>query len=171
MVEWLTALQDLPLVAALRASRWSYAAVNASHIVGIALLFGAIVPLDLRLMGFWRSISIKALARILVPVAAAGLLLAIAAGALLFSIRAVQYSGTVLFQIKMALIVCGIGNAVLLRKATQWEAAAHAIAPARSRRLVDCAVVLGDCVRADAGFSGLSSAVTPCRVPAGFCPA
>jgi hypothetical protein len=121
LAEWLTALQDLPLVAALRASRWSYAAVNASHIVGIALLFGAVVPLDLRLMGCWRTISIKTLARILVPVAAAGLLLAIAAGALLFSIRAVQYAGTALFQIKLVLIFCGIGNAVLLRKATQWE--------------------------------------------------
>ena len=145
MVGWLTALQDLPLVAGLRASRWSYAAVNASHIVGIALLFGTIVPLDLRLMGCWRSVSIRALARILVPVAAAGLLLAIAAGALLFSIRAVQYAGTGLFQIKMALIFCGIGNALLLRKATQWEAAVETIGatpPLRLRAAGGLSIVL-----------------------------
>ena len=88
LAEWLTALQELPFVAELRNSRWTYAAVNASHIVGIALLFGAIVPLDLRLMGCWRSVPIRTLARILVPVAACGLVLAIAAGLLLFSIRA-----------------------------------------------------------------------------------
>jgi hypothetical protein len=124
LVEWLTALQDLPFVVELRNSRWSYALVNASHIVGIALLFGAIVPLDLRLIGCWRSVSIRALARVLVPVAAAGLVLAICAGALLFSIRAVQYAGTTLFQVKLALIVCGVANALLLRQAEQWEASA-----------------------------------------------
>jgi hypothetical protein len=123
LVEWLTALQELAPVAALRSARWTYAAVNASHITGIALLFGAIVPLDLRLLGCFRQVSIRALARVLVPVAVFGLLLAIVAGALLFSVRAVQYAGTTLFQIKMALVVCGIGNALLLRKATGWETA------------------------------------------------
>jgi hypothetical protein len=105
LVEWLTAIQELPLVAELRSSRWSYAAVNTAHIAGFAILFGAIVPLDLRLMGCWRSVAIRTLARILVPVAAAGLTIAIVAGALLFSIRAVQYAGTTLLQIKMALVL------------------------------------------------------------------
>ena len=121
LMEWLTALQELAPVAALRSARWTYAAVNASHITGIALLFGAIAPLDLRLMGCFRQISIRALARILVPVAVFGLLLAVAAGSLLFSIRAVQYAGTTLFQVKMALVACGIANALLLRKAAAWE--------------------------------------------------
>src|ERR671914_1752934 len=101
LAEWLAVLESLPAVVALRNGRWSYAVVNASHIVGIALLFGAIVPLDLRLMGCWRWVSIRALARVLVPVAVTGLILAITAGALLFSIRAVQYASTTLFQIKI----------------------------------------------------------------------
>jgi hypothetical protein len=123
LMEWLTALQELAPVAALRSSRWTYAVVNAGHITGIALLFGAIVPMDLRLLGCFRQVSIQALARILVPIAASGLLLAIVAGSLLFSIRAVQYAGTTLFQIKLALIACGLANALLLRKAVAWEAA------------------------------------------------
>ncbi|MBX9826069.1 MAG: DUF2214 domain-containing protein [Xanthobacteraceae bacterium] len=136
LVQWLTALQEFAPVAALRSARWTYAAVNAGHIAGIALLFGAIVPLDLRLMGCFRQVSIRALARVLVPVAVFGLLLAIAAGALLFSIRAVQYAGTTLFQIKMALVACGIANALLLRKARAWEAARDdnlAVPPPRLR--------------------------------------
>jgi hypothetical protein len=136
LVEWLTALQELAPVAALRSARWTYAAVNASHITGIALLFGAIVPLDLRLMGCFRQISIRALARILVPVAIFGLLVAVTAGALLFSIRAVQYAGTTLFQVKMALVACGIANALLVRKATSWETQQNetgAIPPPRLR--------------------------------------
>ena len=127
LTEWLTALQELAPVAALRSARWTYAAVNATHITGIALLFGAIVPLDLRLIGCFRQVSIKALARVLVPVAVSGLLLAISAGLLLFSIRAVQYAGTTLFQIKMALVVCSVANALLLRKATTWETAQNDI--------------------------------------------
>jgi hypothetical protein len=120
-VESLMALQDWAPIAALRSSRWTYASVNAAHIVGIALLFGAIVPLDLRLMGWWRSVKIRALARILVPVAAAGLALAIAAGLLLFATRAAEYAGTTLFLVKMALVACAIANALLLRTAAQWQ--------------------------------------------------
>jgi uncharacterized protein DUF6644 len=126
MVEWLTALEQLQWIAELRYSRWTYAAVNAGHIVGIALLFGAIVPLDLRLLGCWRSVPIGTLARVLVPIAAGGLVLAISAGLLLFATRASEYAALTLFWIKLALIFCGIGNALLLRKAKQWESS-HAI--------------------------------------------
>jgi hypothetical protein len=64
-------------------STWLYPLVNAGHIVGIALLFGAIAPLDLRLIGAWNRISLDVFLRILVPVAVAGLGLAACAGACL----------------------------------------------------------------------------------------
>jgi len=128
LTEWLTALEAVPFVAELRNSRWTYAAVNASHIVGIALLFGAIVPLDLRLVGCWRSVPIRTLARILVPVAACGLALAIAAGLMLFATRATEYATLTLFWVKLALIACGVVNALLLRTARQWEASQAATA-------------------------------------------
>jgi len=117
----LTALQDLAPVAALRNSRWTYASVNAAHIVGIALLFGAIVPLDLRLMGWRRTVPIATMARVLLPVAIAGLGLALVAGVALFSIRAARYAATGLFQLKMALVICAVTNVVLLHRAVQWE--------------------------------------------------
>ncbi|MBM3528345.1 MAG: hypothetical protein FJX62_09645 [Alphaproteobacteria bacterium] len=119
--EALAAVEALPFVAALRNARWGYALVNAGHIAGIALLFGAIVPLDLRLIGLWRSISIAALARVLVPVAVAGLMLAVVMGALLFAIRAREYAAMTLFQIKLLLVLSGIANALLLRRAVAWE--------------------------------------------------
>lgn len=122
LAEGLTALQELAPIAALRSGRWSYAAVNAAHIVGLALLFGAIVPLDLRLMGWRRSVPIAVLARLLLPAAIGGLCLAIAAGFVLFSTRAVEYAALTLFQVKMALVACGIANALLLHRAAQWEA-------------------------------------------------
>jgi hypothetical protein len=127
IIEALTALQDWAPVVFLRNARWTYAAVNTAHIVGFVLLVGAIVPLDLRLIGWRRAVPLVTIARTLLPVAIVGLLLAIGAGLALFSIRAVEYAGTTLFQVKMALVACGIGNALLLHRAAQWEKAQHVV--------------------------------------------
>ena len=135
LIDALTALQDWAPVAALRHSRWTYASVNAAHIVGIALLFGAIVPLDLWLMGWRRAVPIRTMARTLLPVAIAGLVLAVVAGLALFSIRAVKYAGTELFQVKMALLACAVTNALLLNRAAHWEAQQAAVGVAPPLRL------------------------------------
>ncbi len=108
------AVEGLALAEWLRFSRWGYAAVNALHILGIALLVGAIVPLDLRLLGLWRSVELAPLYRMLSRIAAAGLLLAIASGALLFSVRATEYAGGALFRAKIALVLLGTVHALAL---------------------------------------------------------
>ena len=98
----------------LRFSRWGYAAVNTTHVLGIALLVGAILPLDLRLLGLWRSVALEPLARVLVPVAATGLLLAITTGAFLFITRANEYAAIDLFLVKVAFIATGVVHALSL---------------------------------------------------------
>src|SRR4029453_149082 len=135
LIDALTALQDWAPVAALRHSRWTYASVNAAHIIGIALLFGAIVPLDLRLIGWGGTVPIGTMVRVLPPVAIAGLLLAVVAGLALFSIRAVKYAGTGVFQVKMALLACAVTNALLLKYAAQWEAQQTKVGVAPTPRL------------------------------------
>ena len=120
VTEALTALQAAEPVAALRTSRWIYPLVNAGHIAGLALLFGAILPLDLRLLGAWRSVPLHHLARVLVPVAMAGLALAAVTGLLLFSVSAVKYAGIALFPVKLGLIAAAAANALLLRRSNDW---------------------------------------------------
>jgi len=122
-LDLLTALHDWAPIAFLRGGRWSYAAVNAAHILGFALLIGAIVPLDLRLLGWRRDVSLASMARVLLPVATTGLVIAIAAGFLLFAVRAPDYAAKPLFWVKMALVICAIVNAALLHRATAWERA------------------------------------------------
>lgn len=114
MAEVLAALAASDFATALRMSRWLYAGVNTAHVLGIALLVGAILPLDLRLLGLWRSVPRDALVRVLVPVATAGLALALAAGALLFATRAPEYAALTVFRIKLALVTLGAGSALLL---------------------------------------------------------
>ena len=135
MEEILATIEATPVAQYLRTSRWGYAAVNTAHVLGIALLVGAILPLNLRLLGFWPGVPRVALVRVLVPVAAAGLLLAIVAGALLFSVRAEEYAALGVIRLKVALIALGILGALALHRAYGLEleqasdarVAAHAI--------------------------------------------
>lgn len=104
----------------LRGARWGYAAVNGAHVLGIAMLVGAILPLDLRLLGVWRGVEREALVRVLVPVAAAGLALAVTAGFCLFAVRATEYAALDVFRIKLVLIVLGASAALLLHARAGW---------------------------------------------------
>lgn len=113
----LAGLEATAIAEHLRAARWSYAAVNAAHLLGIAMLVGAILPLELRLLGLWRDIGVEALARVLVPVAATGLAIAIAAGLLLFSVRAREYAALGVFQLKIALVATGVSIALVAQVA------------------------------------------------------
>lgn len=117
------ALQSSGLATALRLSGIAYPLVNGAHIVGIALLFGAIAALDLRLIGLFSSLPVAPLARLLVPVAATGLVIAVTTGALLFSTRAVEYAALPIFWLKLALIVTATANALLLRRSPAWSPA------------------------------------------------
>jgi hypothetical protein len=111
------ALQTTPVAQYLRTARWGYAALNTAHVFGIALLVGAILPLDLRLLGFWPRIPRADLARILVPVSVVGLVIAAVTGPLLFTIRADEYAVLGVFQAKLVFIVLGIAGALTLHRA------------------------------------------------------
>lgn len=113
MTDWLSALEAATWVAALRDSVWAYPLVNAAHLLGVALLVGAIVPLDLRLLGFWPAVPVSGLGRVLRGVAATGLLLALLAGGLLFATRASEYAASPFFLAKMGFVCLGGINALV----------------------------------------------------------
>lgn len=109
----LTTLSQSDIATYLRFSRWGYAAVNTTHVFGIALLVGAILPLDLRLMGAWQSVAHRDLARVLIPVAATGVAIAMTTGFLLFSVRAGEYADLSVFWVKMTLLALGVASALV----------------------------------------------------------
>jgi hypothetical protein len=114
MTETLAAIEAWPLIASLRTSRWGYAAVNGLHILGIALLIGAIVPLDLKHLGAWPRCERAQLASVLVPTAAAGLVLALVTGLLMLATRAREYTAIDIVLIKLALVATGMAAALVL---------------------------------------------------------
>ena len=107
-MDWATTLEAQPFAQALRASRWIYPLVNAGHILGLALLIGAVVPMDLRLLrGDPRPLGL------LRPYAIAGLCIALTCGALLFSVQASEYVTNDWFRWKLALLALALLNAAL----------------------------------------------------------
>ena len=121
IIDSLRVLSASEPAAMLRQSFWVYPIVNASHILGIALLVGGILPLNLRLMGFLQAQPVTALARICVPIAATGLSLAIISGLMLFSVKPVDYVYTDIFLVKLVLIGAALINIVLVRYNPSWR--------------------------------------------------
>lgn len=106
----LAALASWPGAIWLRESGTAYLVVNAVHILGIGLVLGAILPLDLRLMGLFRRVPLALLAPFLSRAAASGLALALLTGLWLFSVRPDHYVENTAFLAKMALLAFTLAN-------------------------------------------------------------
>ena len=88
----------------LRGSGDLYMVLNALHILGIGLLLGAILPLDLRILGVLRGPSLPVIGPFLSRMAGIGLGLAVLTGACLWSVSAAEYLGNAAFRWKLVLL-------------------------------------------------------------------
>lgn len=113
---WALALEHTALAEAMRGGIYLYPAVETGHILGFALLIGAILVLDARLLGLGRGVRPAALARLAIPIAAAGFALAVAMGGLLFVTEAAAYLRNPFFLAKLALIAAGLANIVVFHR-------------------------------------------------------
>lgn len=113
MIDFLAGLEATALAEHLRQSRWTYPLINAGHILGIALIVGSVVPMDLRLMRLVGGPGPVATVGFLRPFALAGLILAASCGVLLFIAQAGDYLGNGWFQAKMAILAIVLANAAL----------------------------------------------------------
>src|SRR4051794_9512675 len=99
----------------MREALWAYPAVETIHIVGLALLFGTIAIVDLRLLGFGRDVSAVAVTRKVLPWTLAGFAIAAVTGSLMFTAHASDFATLPIFLLKMTLIVLAGVNAAWLR--------------------------------------------------------
>ncbi|WP_205042104.1 DUF6644 family protein [Rhodoligotrophos defluvii] len=134
---WAVALESTAFAHAIRDSLWYYPAANLGHILGLVLLAGSIIVLDLRLLGFVRSIDAAALSRLVTPLAIAGFIIQLISGSLLFAADARAIAGNAVFWIKMILLGLAILNAGLFRRLwnarlPDWERKAPALARAQA---------------------------------------
>jgi hypothetical protein len=92
---------------------WAYPALEVVHIVGIALLLGNLVLLELRVWGGGRELPLAALAALSLKVALAGFALAAAAGLLMFAAQPAELLSNRMFVVKMGLLMLAGINAGL----------------------------------------------------------
>jgi hypothetical protein len=123
----LGALEGSGLGQAMRQWLWLYPSVETVHIVGIGLLFGSIAVLDLRLLGFSRSIPVKKLAAHVLPWSIGSFALIVPSGLLMFTAHATEFIESEVFILKMLLILAGFVNAAVFhttvfRSADVWDA-------------------------------------------------
>lgn len=119
-MELLAGLGTWPGAVLLKQSGTAYLLVNASHILGLALLIGAILPLDLRLLGVFRSVPVAALAPVLSRMAGIGLGLALVTGAWLFTVRPVEYASNAAFLWKLGLLALALANIALQHRSAAY---------------------------------------------------
>ena len=105
----------------LKSGPWVYPLVNLAHLLGVALLFGAITALDLRLLGLWPGTPVPALARATVPVAGAGLALALLTGPALLAVRATEYVENPFLWMKFGAVALGGANLAALHRSAAWR--------------------------------------------------
>ena len=122
----LGALEASGLGRAMREWLWLYPSVEIVHIVGIGLLFGSIAVLDVRLLGFSKTISVRRLSRHVLPWTAASFLLIIPSGLLMFVAHATDCISSPVFVTKLCLIMLAGVNAALfhaiaMRTANVWD--------------------------------------------------
>jgi hypothetical protein len=115
----LEAIGSWPGAVWLQQSGTAYLFVNAAHILGIGILLGGILPLDLRLMGLFGRYPLEVLGPFLTRSAATGLGLALFSGAWLFSVKPEEYLANNAFRWKVALLVLALSNVALQHRGTR----------------------------------------------------
>ena len=132
---WLVSIQESALGEQMRQSLLLYPIVEIVHLIGIALLVGSIVALDLRLIGLRRFLPATGMARHLLPVSVIGFVMAVGSGSMLFVTEAASLAFNPAFQLKLVLIALGGINAAMFhlgpwRRVARWE---HAAPPPAAR--------------------------------------
>jgi hypothetical protein len=115
---------------------WLYPGVEIVHVTGIALLFGSIAVLDLRLLGLARKISVRSLAGHVLPWTAASFLLIIPSGLMMFTAHAGDFIASPVFVAKMCLVMAAginaaVFHAMVFRTVSGWDL--DALPPAAAR--------------------------------------
>jgi hypothetical protein len=114
--QFLIALEQSALGAAIRQSVWAYPTANVGHIVALTLFAGSVAIMDARLIGAFAATPPAAIVRPARRMAMIGLLLMALTGSMLFTAEASHVALNPVFQIKAALIALGVVNALVVAR-------------------------------------------------------
>jgi hypothetical protein len=108
MIEW---IESTWLSEAMNGNAWAFPLAEAAHFFGLCLLIGSIGVIDLRLLGFARSFSVRAVHQLL-PLVWIGFGINLFTGVLFIFSSASFYYPNMAFRVKMVLILLAGVNAL-----------------------------------------------------------
>jgi hypothetical protein len=94
----------------------AYPVANVIHVLGLALLLGPILLVDLRLLGAFGTLPLQPFSDALTPFAVAGLALLLLSGTVLFAADAAALAASGTFRLKLILVGLALANALLFRR-------------------------------------------------------
>ena len=126
-MEFLVWLESTPIANAIRTIPWLYPMFETGHYIGLSLLVGGIMLIDLRVLGFARGLPLKSMIGLL-PFVWIGFLINVFTGSMLFIYGATNFGPNRAFQVKMAFLVLAGLNALAFdlavrRSGSSWVAA------------------------------------------------
>jgi hypothetical protein len=124
--EFWDAVAASSLATAVRQSIWIYPFLQTVHVIGLALLFGAITTFDLRVLGLNKELAVSQLWRHVKPCVWCGFLMTVASGVPLFIGGAADFADNPAMQLKLLFIVLACLNAAVFEfrlrpSASQWD--------------------------------------------------
>lgn len=125
-------LQGSALGETVRSAGYLYPVLEATHILGIALLVGPAFTFDLRVLGFGhRVVSVTTAARCLLPVSHIGFAIAVITGIALLSAQGTMVAAAGAARWKFGLLILACLNVLVFhcgvyRRVDQWTNAAVA---------------------------------------------
>lgn len=140
-------IESTALGLAMRQSTWLYPAVETVHLIGLAILVGSIAVLDLRLLGFSRSLPVRRLAAHVLPWSIGGFALILPSGLMMFVAHANDLISNPVFALKVCLILAAGTNAAvfhagIFRGAAAWDVDAMPPPAARASAALSLALWL-----------------------------
>ena len=90
---------------------FAYPLLEVLHIIGIAMLLGSLLLLEMRVWGFGAALPVEPLARLALPLTLAGFALAATTGSLMFASQPGDLIANRIFVVKMGLVMLAGLNA------------------------------------------------------------
>jgi hypothetical protein len=110
-MDFLVWLENTGVANAIRTIPWLYPTFETGHYIGLSLLVGGIMLIDLRVLGFARALPLKSMIGLL-PFVWVGFLINVLTGSLLFIYGATTFGTNGAFWLKMAFMLLAGLNAL-----------------------------------------------------------
>jgi hypothetical protein len=121
---------------------WVWPIGETAHFLGLSLLFGIVLPVNLRVIGFGKAISFASLHRFL-PLAMLGFVINAVSGMLFFIATPEQYTTNVSYYAKVVFIMLAGVNALYFTLFDEpWRIRSGDDAPARSKVVAFSSIII-----------------------------